>query len=96
MLAYISFLWCGVVQLGVSYYYANFNISVFSEKILTIIELFYVFVYHELGLVFGLVVICDRLREKGPCVQKLIFSYGLQRHLRKTLAKLRFLAYNTC
>ena len=28
--------------------------------------------------------------------QKLIFSYGLQRHLRKTLAKLRFLAYNTC
>ena len=35
-------------------------------------------------------------RKRDHVPQKLIFSYGLQRHLRKTLAKLRFLAYNTC
>ena len=35
-------------------------------------------------------------RKRDHVPQKLIVSYRLQQHLRKTLAKLRFLAYNTC
>ena len=43
---------------------------------------------------YGYVVYVTVYGKRDHVPQKLIFSYGLQRHLRKTLAKLRFLAYN--